>query len=531
MDRTDHEDLEALAAAVERIGFLEWRLDQMAARLEAEREAVNVQRRLVSDAARREADASERIRALNTRLAEARAESARLADRAAQAEKTLREVERRGGGGADGTQQRVAEAYARLLATRRKDDADADALLRAQERIDRLERQQERFFERLVRWQHAASDGDRDAIDLAGLIAELRNETLRLSAERSSTEATNRTLVRALADAGIEAPEVAPRTVASTPPSTPRWLEAPRASTEPVGLSAMDAREALDRIEGALSRAQATACFEALLDGTAERAAGAVEALLSSGGEAAAPALAFVLRTSADFEVRDACLRGLATVPGPVAAQALLGARTDADWRIRAASVEAGLTRVDAGLVQRGSAQDSRGDGASANGANGAGATLASSAPPNGTLDAIDAPQTLLTVALNDSDPRVRRRAVLAASGATTFDPVGVLLGALDDEDAATRRAVATAIGARGDERALLALTRGLMDEDHAVRVGVARALSRRLGVTLNGVAEAGAAARRRAAQDLRNQLCARLAPSPEVSRSATENRSTPWNT
>ncbi len=521
MDRTD-QDLEALAAAVERIGFLEWRLDQMAGRLEAEREAVNAQRRLVSDAARREAEASERIRALNTRLAEARAESARLADRAAQAEKTLREVERRGGGGPDGTQQRVAEAYAKLLATRRKDDADGDALARAQERIDRLERQQERFFERLVRWQHASAHGDRDAIDLAGLIAELRNETLRLSADRTATEATNRTLVRALADAGIEAPEPAARAVTSSPPSTPRWLEAPRAPSEPVGLTAMDAREALERIEGALSRAQASACFEALLDGTAERAAGAVEALLSAAHEAAAPALAFVLRTSADFEVRDACLRGLATVPGPVAAQALLATRADADWRIRAASVEAGLVRVDA-VGDAGGAREARG-------AHGAGdlRNVNGAGEPRNTHHDLDAPEALLEAALADADARVRRRAVLAASGATTFDPVGVLLEAMDDEDAATRRAIATAIGARGDERALMTLTRGLLDEDHAVRVGVARALSRRLAVSLNGVADAGVAARRKAAQDVRSQLCARLAP--EVTRGATENRSTPWS-
>ncbi|MEQ8979684.1 MAG: HEAT repeat domain-containing protein [Deltaproteobacteria bacterium] len=526
MDRKDM-DLEALAAAVERIGFLEWRLDQMAARLESEREAVNAQRRLVADSTRREAESAEKIRGLTTRLAEARAESARLSDRAAQAEKTLREVERRGS--AEATQDRVAEAYARLLATRQKDDADGEALTRAQARIDRMERQQERFFERLVRWQHAVAAGDRDAIDLASLIAELRNETLKLSADRTATEATNRALRHALADAGVEPPQAVVPTTPSTPPSTPRWLEAPPVAPSETGLSAADARAALETIEGSLSRAQASACFEALLDGTAERAAGAVEALMSSAHEAAAPALAFVLRSSADFDTRDACLRGLGTLPGPVAEQALLAARADADWRIRAASMEAGLARMDARTTRRAqgpSARTSALDGRDFE-ANGAGASANGAGSVNGAGFAeADDPAMLLRAALADADPRVRRRAVLAASGTSSFDPVGVLLGAMDDEDAGTRRAIATAIGTRGDERALLTLTRQLMDEDHAVRVGVARALSRRLGVTLNGVAEADAATRRKMAQSLRAQLCARLAPAEGAA-----ERNTQWRT
>lgn len=478
MDRPQT-DPDALSAAVERIGFLEWRLEQVAVQLEAEREAVNQQRRLVADGARREAEAAERVRSLENRLAEARAEAARLGDRAAQAEKTRREIERQRD--TEPTGERIADAYAKLLAGKRKEDVDRDALGRAQARIDRLERQQERFFERLVRWQHAAATGDRDAIDLAGLIAELRNETLRLSADHEAEAASNRVLRHALADAGVAPPDE-PKPKPVIVEATPRWLKAPSGLPTPHAIDAADARTTLETIEDPSRRAQATTCFAALLDGDPDRAEGAVDTLLEAAREIAAPALVAALDAATTYEVKDACLRGLGTLDGPVAARALEAARTDRDWRIRAASIEAGVA-------------------------------------------AASAPGLILVEALKDTDPRVRRRAVLAASGSTRFDPTAVLLQVMDDEDPATRRAIATAIGSRGDDKALLTLTGALLDDDASVRAGVARVLGRRLGVALEGVATANERTRRTTAAELRERVSARLAKID----AAPATRSSPW--
>ena len=169
----DRDLADALPAALERASLLEWRLEQVTLRekdlwlrLEAERTAA-------AEAQQRIADLTERVQHVEDALAEARRANAALTARLAEAEdRAAHSISPRAG--------RDAVALAR--AWRREHhraEQNTLALREARDRLEVLEHAQVRFHTRLTEWQRQVAT-ERQDLDLAEFIAELRAEVLRL---------------------------------------------------------------------------------------------------------------------------------------------------------------------------------------------------------------------------------------------------------------------------------------------------------------------------------------------------------------
>jgi hypothetical protein len=514
-ERRPASELETMRRALERICFLEWRLEQLEAALGRERAALSEKEQRLAEGLAREAGQAGRLHALTERLAALARENALYADRLLHAEGRRSAAESRLAGAMDGPAADRAPLHHELLAERLRADEAQRTLRSAEDRLVALERAQERFFARLVHWQTSLRSQDHQEIDLAEFISELRAEIARLSAEnvegQQREEDLRRRLVEAAAGsamrlaheapapAGLAQPQAEPRSgfvelqglqISSSQPDprelhqpTPRddaehasMLEAPEAlEPEPPArldpapeLGLEDARRGLDALPDPLRRRSALRFLEELSGRTQPQRLAAARGLRTLAGEASAPALARALGRATEVSERMALLAELAQTATPLAARALIDAGGDPEPSIRIAAIEAS-------------------------------ARLAQQAP--------ELARSMIAGGLADEDRRVRRRAVLAAASAMGLDAAETLGAGLTDEDPEVRRAIASLLSGTRAPAGRRALLGALLDPVLAVRGAAVTALERCLGASLGGLATAPEQSRREAVRTLKARL------------------------
>jgi HEAT repeat protein len=429
---------DSLSSALERICFLEWRLEQMEAVIADERRTVRELRERVAEGAQREAEAARRVADLEERLAEARREVIALADRTAHADAERSLLERRMQSNGRDTSREMAELCRKLEREKERAEQKSRALEHARERLNELERSRESFFLRLIEWQKMARADD---VDLAEFIAELRGEIARLAADNEAAQAREESLLDALAKSQLPEPaheeEAMPRFLASV------GSERPQVST---ALGVAEASEVLAGIESDAKRDRAQRLARDLAGDRSESRIAAARDLAGVAGALAAPLLAAAMRNAASDEERIALLeqigrvgahaRGDAEGPLSVARRSIDAVLGDPDPFVRAAAFEAKLAlapREEAAAI--------------------AGAGLA------------------------DPDPRVRRRLVLAVKAGVVGEIASLLLPVVSDPDPQARRAACAALAGERSPEVMKALARALDDEVDGVRAAAARSL------------------------------------------------------
>jgi len=440
--------------ALERICFLQWRLEQLEASLQDARLKNQGLRAELSELSHEQTRDGARQVSLKEQLTEARREVQSIEERMALSERARASAEAHTRELQAQIIGRGSELSAEAERERQRAEVASRSLSDARERIDNLERAHARFFLRLAEWQRLLGS-DPDRIDLAEFIAELRAEVVRLSGERDLSVRREQRLRLALvevgaplpADAALQAelPSPPPASAAAvaavagaqqlieslaqeakapqiaTDASAPEAAQPPAEAAEappPTAPEATELRAAVKARMGQLSPDDAGAAFahlpepvqtsaqpllRELAQASTERALHAGVALARLDAEAAAPAI--VARMRADGEPVQRWLAVLGKAAGPMARTAAFKAFDSPDGAIRATALE----------------------------------TLLALSPD-------EAHTKLLTRGLDDRDAHVRRRAVLAAQSCLGRRAEPLLHALLDDADPATRRLVTTVL-------------------------------------------------------------------------------------
>ncbi|AKU92218.1 TolA protein [Vulgatibacter incomptus] len=229
-------------------------------------------------------------------------------------------------------------------------------------------------------------------------------------------------------------------------------------------------------MSSAAERALAERLAAELSDGPEAFRVRSAARLVEVAGELAVPAIANVLG-SVNVRTRAALVELLGRAGGALAFDTVRGLQRDPDASIRAAAVDAAV---------RLSGDDPR------------------------------ALEIVLLDAIDDPDPRVRRRAALGAASARGIDPGPILAPLLSDEDKQGRRLAAIALGSTRDPDAALALIDSLLDVEETVRSAASASAEQLFGPDAAGIAELPELQRGRAAARLRARVAAnlwRLAP------------------
>ena len=164
--------VDVLPAALERAALLEWQLEQVTLREKDLWLRLEAERKVGAEAQQKVADMTARVHEVESALAEARRESAALTARLAELEGAPAVP--------DPNADRNAVALSRAWRqAEQRAEQTAQALEEAQGRLNVLEHAQVRFHTRLTEWQRQVAT-DRQDLDLAEFIAELRAEILRL---------------------------------------------------------------------------------------------------------------------------------------------------------------------------------------------------------------------------------------------------------------------------------------------------------------------------------------------------------------
>lgn len=453
----DDDGITTLDHALERICFLQWRLEQLEASLQDARLKNQSLRGQLTEITHEQVRDGARQVSLTDQLAEARSEVQSMEERLALSERARASAEAH-------TRELEAQLLTRartLSATAERERQRSEVLSRTladvRARADGLERAHARFFLRMQEWQRLLGS-DPDRIDLAEFIAELRADVVRLSGERELSLRREQRLRLALVEVGARLPKdteletelptpaarapvasaaavaaiagaqqlieslaEAPRAPTPEAPLTPQPTAAPKPPpTAPIGPAA-DLREALKARMGQLSPADALSAFSHLSPArqaaaqplllevaraSVDRALAAAHALTREDPEAATPAVLARLRQ--DGAHTEAWLGALAHCRGPLAISAVQPYLQADDWRVRAAATD----------------------------------TLLALAPESQT-------RAILDHALGDRDDRVRRRAALATQARLGRGAEALLHPLLDDPSAGTRRLVTTLLRGR----------------------------------------------------------------------------------
>ena len=378
---------ELLRGALEKIVFFECRVDQLNAELVAARSAAARAHEAAASSRRRETE-------LESALAQAR-----------------------------GSESQASAERAELI-----------------DRVRLLEAERERFLSGMVERArvsgaptHAEGESGEQA-DLAGFIAELRAEIVRLHAWKAAAQAAGYsgddlggtvqrepTQLRSLGAAAEAVPALAAR-----------FEQAGR-----IGVSQNAARA----LPAGLATRSERALYEGALDDLASadpavrrRAAGRLQVL---GARSSAPLVAAALGREPEAEVKVALLAALAAVPEPGAADLVTREIGDARPAVRAAALDAVYSLAGANAVPR------------------------------------------LTEAFADVAPLVRRRAALLLGFCQTESAEDALAAALSDRDAGVARAAAAALSGRPSAKAQAALVKALARGPEAVRATAARGVAR----------------------------------------------------
>lgn len=446
-ENTQHRgsDQERLRTAVERVAFLEWRLEQLEAQLVTERKASNTARVEKAELARSQLAWAEEQRALQERLAAALAEVALLHERLVEGDLTRQALERRLEDRGDRVAEELAHLSRDLLIERQRGEVKQRALEDARRRITELEHAQHRFYDRLVRWQDAARSGEREGIDLADLIAEMRGEILRLESRLPEAQ-------------GHAANDALPLTPTATTPAPP-----PLSDFE-------EARRHAEALVSPARRGQADRLIRELEQAEPPLALSAAKTLVDLIGPDATPALLALLVRVPDGSSKVAVYALLGRTGTSAALPALERGAEAVDWQLRAAALEAmiKLARIpeaadralQVGLTDRDPRVRRR---------------MVLAAAAERALTAAALAGHLET----ERDAATRRMIAAALRGRREAPVLRALLGALADSDDAVRSAAARALfpicGAKaltvtqqpeaGRRAALALLRREILDE------------------------------------------------------------------
>ncbi|HZZ83905.1 MAG TPA: HEAT repeat domain-containing protein [Anaeromyxobacteraceae bacterium] len=373
---------------------------------------------------------------------------------------TARSLAARAQGEASRSRQREVE-LSRQAAEARAQHAEASSKnAELLERVRLLEGERARFLSGLIEQARvqgapgvAGNDGEGGA-ELAGFIAELRAENVRLERWKVAAQA---------AGIALEDGSAAPLESLRAAPAPLAQLAARFEQEGRTAVTAVDARA----LETTLSTRADRALYEASMDDLASADAGArrraAECLEALSSKAAAPLVAAALGREQDDGVKVALLGSLAALADAGAVD--LAARELSDHRpaVRAAALEA----VNA---------------------------LAK-----------DRAEPYLAGALGDPSPLVRRRAALLLGFVPGEGAEDALVSALIDKDAGVARAAVSALSGRPTARAQGALARAVDHRDPTVRAAAGRAVARWAGEVAD--AAASEADRRRAARRITEKL------------------------
>jgi hypothetical protein len=327
-----------------------------------------------------------------------------------------------------------------------------------EERVLLLETERQRFLSSLVeraRIAGAPSDigggSPGEQADLAGFIAELRDEIERLRIWKAAAEKAGITI-----DPGI-----APEPAGPVPPVS--TLAGLFEKNGRLGIAACETDRMKELLATRAERSLYTASMEDLSTADPGRRKRAADCLRALGSPAAAPLVAAALGRESDPKVKAALLSALAAIGEPSAAAIALREVSDSRPEVRAAALDA------------------------------AAALAKENAEP------------ALLRALGDPSPLVRRRAVLLLGFMPGVTAADALAAMLSDRDAGVARTAALALSGRPTIRAQLALTKALDHQEPAIRRCAADAVARWSGETIDPGLPAGE--RRRAARRIADTL------------------------
>jgi len=221
-------------ATLERVCFLEWRVEQLTCALEDKERLLQHQRVQLAESAQREAEATSRVSELERLLAEVRREAVLLGDR----RDLQADLEERFGDSERANLQ-AARVVRELERERERASSTQRALEFARERITILESGRERFFAKLITWQRMGQG--QEGADLAQFIAELRAEVSRLSSENAALTDREGHLLRelqGLRDRGVELAEPQPFQLPGDPPAVATDRSSPATAAPAVSATA-----------------------------------------------------------------------------------------------------------------------------------------------------------------------------------------------------------------------------------------------------------------------------------------------------
>jgi hypothetical protein len=189
-----------VAADRERLVLIECRLEQVTSALKEARVEADRSRARLAEAAAREADHARRSSAMHEELAAARAEVAAVHRRLEHSEALRAELEGHlFESGARGEGEELIRLRREVLAERERASVSERSLGHLRARVDELVTSRETLLARVVEWQHLVRGDDRDAVDLAGFISELRRDILELERRNAISERREAALRQRLA--------------------------------------------------------------------------------------------------------------------------------------------------------------------------------------------------------------------------------------------------------------------------------------------------------------------------------------------
>ena len=446
---------DALGTAIERACFLEWRLEQLEHLLQSERDTSRAQRIELAKAAGREAESAGRVFELEQRLAEARQEVATLSERHAVADAERLNLERslaQAGSGLSVKTLRTA-----LLQEKQRADIKSRALETARIRIHALERARERFFYKLVQWQRLIENNERDNIDLAEFIAELRGEIMQLASENEKAEARALDLSKAmLADAQQMQQE--PDTPDSSNITSDELEEDEEVLESPVScelqlnkitnsdyksVSFEEAEKSLSELQPDTRRMQAVTRLRALQKAKSDNCIRLASDLIRIANTAATPAIVATIAHQDCPKLISQLVRLLSRVPTDLAQWVSKRLLTHKEAIVRSSALETCLR------LAGGDASDIR---------------------------------RLLESGLEDTDSGVRRQTLLVARTLPDYEFGPLLIRGSQDPCPEIRRLAVALTDGRSSQAATYVLLEALNDKASSVRMAAARALRSSLG-------------------------------------------------
>ena len=208
-------------AVSERILLLEIRMEKFSSALADARADADRLRGRLAEAAAREADHARRYSSVHQELADARAEIVSLHEHLSRSEALRARLEGHlfeAGAGTDGAE--LVTLRQELAVERERAQAHEQSAARLRRRVDELLMTRDALLSRMAEWQRLVQTGNPEAIDLAEFIASLRQDIMVLENRNAENERQELALRELLARAGVE-PEAAPVVAAATEPEKP----------------------------------------------------------------------------------------------------------------------------------------------------------------------------------------------------------------------------------------------------------------------------------------------------------------------